>query len=352
MSTPLPFIMYSVWGRIFNFNIQTLRIFSVIIAFVTYLLFHKLIFSIFNNSKIAIFATFFIVMHPYMVGLSIFVFTDMLTILFIVLSCVSIRNKNPIILLISLACGLLCRQYFIFFTLAVFIYFFLKLYRGNLQNNNIFLMLLSVFISIMPLVLLVILWKGFSPDNELTNIYLDEAYSYHLSYFTLYICQLFIYLLPMLLISWRSFYTNNKTMLICIILSWFYWLFPVRPCKYHVDANIHTVGFFHRFINYIFGGNQFIEDVVFYIAFLLGLPIIIFVMKDTYDKWMNNNLDFSFLLNLSIITFLMVMPFSYMHWEKYFLPLLPLVAIRILLVKIEVSENAEPNGLHTDAQKP
>jgi hypothetical protein len=113
MSTPLPFIMYSVWGRIFNFNIQTLRIFSVIIAFVTYLLFHKLIFSIFNNSKIAIFATFFIVMHPYMVGLSIFVFTDMLAILFIVLSCVSIRNKNPIILLISLACGLLCRQYFI-----------------------------------------------------------------------------------------------------------------------------------------------------------------------------------------------------------------------------------------------
>jgi hypothetical protein len=41
-----------------------------------------------------------------------------------------------------------------------------------------------------------------------------------------------------------------------------------------------------------------------------------------------------------------------MHWEKYFLPLLPLVAIRILLVKIEVSENAEPNGLHMDAQKP
>jgi len=35
MSTPLPFILYSFWGRIFNFDVQTLRIFSLIIAFIT-----------------------------------------------------------------------------------------------------------------------------------------------------------------------------------------------------------------------------------------------------------------------------------------------------------------------------
>ena len=54
LSTPLPFFLYSLWGRIFNFDIQTLRIFSVVIAISTYLLFYKLIFSMFNNIKIAL----------------------------------------------------------------------------------------------------------------------------------------------------------------------------------------------------------------------------------------------------------------------------------------------------------
>jgi len=66
MSTPLPFILYSIWGHIFSFDIRILRIFSVIIAFITYILFHKLIFSIFNDSKISLLTTAFIVLHPYM----------------------------------------------------------------------------------------------------------------------------------------------------------------------------------------------------------------------------------------------------------------------------------------------
>ncbi len=332
MSTPLPFILYSAWGRIFSFDIQILRLFSVLIAFTTYLLFHKLLFSLFNNAKIALLSTAFIVLHPYMVGLSVFVFTEMLAILFIVISCISIREQKPIILSIALACGLLCRQYLIFFTLAAGLHYLVK-YYGN-RDKGTREMLLSCVVSLIPLAILGVLWKGLSPDNELRNVYLDEEWRFHLSYFTLYVCQLFIYLAPVILIFRKTFYNNPKTLFISFMASGFYWLFPVRACKFQVMGNIYTTGLFHKTVQYIFG-SPFIVDVVFYIAFASGLPILLFIVKDTFSKWREERPGFGFFLNLTIILFLMIMPFSYLCWEKYFLPLLPLVVIRILLTRFK-----------------
>ena len=79
MSTPLPFMLYALWGRIFGFEIHILRILSVIIAVATYILFHWLLFLIFGNIKVASLTSAFLVLHPYMVGFSVFVFTDMET---------------------------------------------------------------------------------------------------------------------------------------------------------------------------------------------------------------------------------------------------------------------------------
>jgi hypothetical protein len=36
-----------------------------------------------------------------------------------------------------------------------------------------------------------------------------------------------------------------------------------------------------------------------------------------------------------------VMPFSYMHWEKYFMPLLPLVSVLVLARGAEGAAGAE-----------
>ena len=333
MSTPLPFILYSTWGRIFNYNIQTLRIFSVIIAIITYLLFHRLIYSMFNDNKIALLTTAYIVLNPYMVGLSVLVFTDMLSILFIIISCIAIRNNNPIILSISLAGCLLCRQYLIFFVLAVGLYYFIKYYNNKSRDNtHIFLMLLSCIISLIPLSILVFLWKGLSPINELKNVYLDEGLRFHPSFFNLYVSQLFVYLAPLVVIFWKSFYNDIKIIFGCFIISWFYWLYPIRVSKYQVNSNIYTVGLFHKFIRSI-SGSQFIENVIFYLAFFLGLPIIVAVVKDLYFKLQKNIIDFALLLDLSIVSFLLIMPFSYYCWEKYFLPILPLAVMRILLIK-------------------
>lgn len=330
MSTPLPFILYSIWGLIFSFDIRVLRVFSIVIAFATYLFFHKLAFELFNHIELSLLSTVFIAVHPYMVGLSVFVFTDMLAILFIVISCISIRERNPISLSISLACGLLCRQYLIFHVAAAGLYYFVE-YCGTRRMDSI-KMLSSCLISLAPLIILGVIWKGIAPDNEVKKIYMDEGWRFHPSYLTLYVCQFFIYLLPVISISWRIFYKNGKTMFLSFVISGFYWLFPVRASKYQLDGNIHTVGFVHKSVKTVLG-NQFVEDIVFYMAFLLGLPIIIFIIKDICLNWRDKKFGFEFFLDLSVISFLIVMPFSYLCWEKYFLPLLPLVTLRILLAK-------------------
>jgi hypothetical protein len=328
MSTPLPFILYSLWGRLLDFDVQALRIFSVIIALTTYVLFHRLMFCIFDDGRISFLTTAFIAFHPYM-GLSAFVFTDMLAVLFIVLSCISIRKESPIILSISLACGLLCRQYFVFFVLSVIVHYFLKYLIGGKRNRPLVL-LSSSLISIVPLAVLVFIWKGLSPDNHVREIYLDDGYRFHAAFLTLYICQLFVYLSPIILIGWKAFYGNRRIMFSCFVVSWIYWLFPVRPCKYQVAGGIHTVGFFHKFVKFIFK-SQLLEDVVFHVTFLLGLPITVSLAQHLWHKWQVKELDFAFLLDLAIMSFFLVMPFSYLCWEKYFVLILPLASVRILL---------------------
>jgi hypothetical protein len=265
-----------------------------------------------------------------MVGLSVFVFTDMLAILFIILSCISIRERHPIVLSISLACGLLCRQYVVFFVCAAGLYYATEYIRT--KRNDTIKMLSSCLISLVPLAILGVLWKGLSPENELKKIYFDEGYRYHLSYLTLYICQLSVYLLPVILIFWKAFYKNVKTLIFTLVVSNYYWFFPVRACKIQIDSNIITVGFFHKLVTTVFE-NQFVEDFIFYIAFFFGLPIIIFIVRDIYFRWQEKKVTFPLFLDLSVVLFLIIMPFSYLCWEKYFLLVLPLVTMRIILAK-------------------
>lgn len=337
MSAPLPFFVYSIWGRIINFNIETLRYFSLIISFITLLLFHNFLFNLFRDIKITLLTTAYFAINPYIIGLSIFVFTDMLTILFLILSSILLIKQKPFLLSISLAAGSLCRQYFLFFIISIFIFYFIDyLINGRNSDSINLIMLLSCLASTLPLSMLALLWNGLSPDNGLKQIYLDDAYIFHLSFLTLYVCQLFIYLFPIILLCWDKLYKNTFIISVSMILSFLYWLFPVRACNVQVAADIFTVGFFHKLIRHIFN-NPFIEDLIFYSAFLLALPIIIYILRDVYSKLRTKKLDFILLLDWSILMFLFVMPFSYLVWEKYFLLILPIATVRILFIKYSKS---------------
>ena len=329
-AAPLTFIVYSIWGRIFGFEIHILRIFAVIIAFATYISFHYLLFSLFQNSKIAFLATTFLVINPYMIGLSIFVFTDMLAILFLLAFCISISKSKPIIFALSSACALLTRQYLVFLIAAAGLYYLIKFFKK--KNRYALYMLLSLFISVLPLAFLLFLWKGPGPPEALKYWYPKERFVFHISYLIQYTCLLFVYLLPIILLRWNYFYTNKKKMLWCSAMSLLYWLFPIVPSRLTLEqTHFVTIGLFHRFLKLILK-NQFLEHSIFFVAFFAGLPVVFYFFRDCYTKWKESDFSYLFFLDLSIIVFLIIMPFAHLNWEKYILPLVPLASMRILFI--------------------
>jgi len=327
MITPLSFILYSLWGHLFGFEIHILRILSIILAVTTYLLFHRLLYLIFEDSKIAVLSSIFIILNPYMIGLNCFVYTDMLGILCIIATCLAVYRNNAAIFMISAAAAVLCRQYFIFLTAGAFVYYFITfLVHRRYQDLK---MMLSGVVSLVPFLCLVVLWQGLAPDNEIRRINMSTGFNFHPSFLTLYTCQLFLYLLPVVLLCWKPLYKNGKALGVCLIISPIYWLFPVRPSKVLTDGNIFTVGFFHRALRYVLNNTLF-EDMAFYLLFYCGLVIFYYFIRDSLNLLRKKNPNYILFLYLCIFMFFLVQPFSYVSWEKYFIPIIPLVSIPIL----------------------
>jgi 4-amino-4-deoxy-L-arabinose transferase-like glycosyltransferase len=329
MSTPLPFILYAAWGRLFGFKLETLRILSVVIAFITSLSIHYLFFSVFQNAKTALLLTLCVILQPYMLGFSIFVFTDMLAILFLVLACIAVKRENPLLLAVSAALGLLCRQYLAFLPLAAGLYYLWDYVQT--RQTRALQMLAAAILALLPTGLLFLLWQGTSPINSLRHIYLEDGFAFHPSFLTLYIVQTFVYLFPVAAVYWRTIYRERTILLLSLALSWLYWLFPVAPSSSAIEAEIDTVGLFHRLLRLSVGHP--LEHGVFYLCFLLGLPILLLIIRNFYVQWQSKTVSFSLFTNLLILAFFAIMPFSYLGWEKYFLPIVPFVAMQLPLLK-------------------
>lgn len=335
MSTPLPFMLYALWGHVLGFEFYKLRGLSIIIAMLTYLLFHRFLFTIFANGRVAFYVTMYLAIIPYMAALSFLVYTDMLAMFFLILSCFAIVRQNPFAFAVSAACALLCRQYLSFILLAGAVFYLIK-YIESRERIDL-QMLASIIISFLPFLCLVFLWQGLVPENSMQNKYLGERTTFHMNFLVFYICLFSIYLFPIVVLTCKSYYKNIKVLVACFVISWSYWLFPVTAAKSMIESGVDTAGFFHTSVKRLFE-NDIMEHVVFYIAFLCGLPVVLFILRDIYEKWQIKDFAFSFFLDISIIAFLLVMPFSYLVWEKYFMLIIPLAAVRLLLPKYDMNK--------------
>jgi hypothetical protein len=256
-----------------------------------------------------------------MAGFSVFVFPDMVTILCLIVGVMALVYKKPILLGIACAFGLLSRQYFVFFPLAVFIYAIYKLWqKDSTQLKTIY----AVVLSTIPTLLLFWLWKGFSPQNSLGKLYLGYAFRFYPSALTLYIILLGTYLSPLIILRWHKYYKNLSIGVIALIGSAGYIFYPIKASAPSLNNGIDTVGYLHRFLLMILGPYV---NWAFYFLFLFSLPILIHIIKTWLQDY--KQVDITWLVRLAILLFLMIMPFSYLWWEKYFVLVLPLAILEI-----------------------
>ncbi|UCC11428.1 MAG: glycosyltransferase family 39 protein [candidate division WOR-3 bacterium] len=336
MSTPLPFILYALWGRIFGFHLHVLRLFSLLVAVITYALLYRLLNEVIGSKSIVFASAAFMILNPYMIGLSIFVYTDMLTLLFVIMSCFALLHRKPVLLFVSLAGALLCRQFTLFLIVAMFIFFMLVLSRK--RDRSVLAMIAACAGAIVPYAALIVLWRGLIPDNAVRTVYLDAGLSYNPSHLILYMAMFCVYLLPFVIVNWRL-YRELRVLVASFVLAWGYWLFPVSASPYTVMIDRHTTGFFHRALK-----NMLINDLlvhtVYFLLFMAALPIIWCIVRDLYWRIHRNNIDLCLFLDLSIICYLIIMPFAYMAWEKYFLLILPFGILRFLLMAFPAGSRA------------
>ena len=338
MSGPVPFVLYGAWGRLFGFEPQTLRLFSIVVAVTTYVLLFWFLQSETGNLRLSVLGTAFVALHPYMLYLSLFVYTDMLAIMCLIGAIAAVRRERPVGLAIALCGAVLNRQYLLFATGAAGAYFLARCIRHRQRRDM--LQLLCVAASVVPLAGLCVLWGGLCPDGNLKHIYLDKHPAFHVSSLVLYVSLLSIYLAPVLAARWREFFGYKKPLIVAGALCWLYWFFPVTASPIAAESGFR-VGMLHQTLHRLFQ-SEILEQLVFFIGFAGGLAVVSGLAIDAWRRWRERRIDFQFFLDLTTFAFLAVMPCSYLHWEKYFMPLVPVLLLRILFVPFrETPANVE-----------
>jgi len=189
-------------------------------------------------------------------------------------------------------------------------------------------MIISTLVAFLPVTLLFIFWGGLSPENELQKQYISDGLSFHPGFIVFYICTFMIYLSALVIIRRKQFYRNWKINMIAVILSVCYFLYPIRASQAAEQAGVFTTGYFHRFIRWALPRS--VEDIVFYLIFLIALPVFIHLAIGLYQPWRLRSNQPIMLTDLAIFSFLITMSFSYVNWEKYLLPLIPLAILSVL----------------------
>ncbi len=330
MSTPLPFVLYAAWGRLFGFEIHRLRLLSLLIAFIVAILMYLLLAETAGSSFRVWPGVLFVLVHPYMIGFSLFVFTDMSAIMFMLAATLAMKKEKMLLFAVMLSAAMLCRQYLGFVFIAALIYFVLKWFR--FRDRESLKWLTATLASCLPLLLLFTFWGGFHPNNLRRDFYTKGLFIFHPSALTLYISQLSLYMMPVMIMCFRKVWCSRSCWIAAVPLSLWYFVFPPGPSEAAVESGTTTVGLLHRFMLSLIDASWF-PQVLFYIGFLFGLTMLVFLIRDSIERMRKRQFELPLFLNLMVLLFLLIMPFSYLAWEKYFMPVVPILTVRFLIAR-------------------
>lgn len=332
VTTPLPYLIYSWWGKLFGLNLPVLRLLTLIISASFFILIFHFFRAYVKEEKSALILSVILLINPYLWGLSIFVFTDMMTLFFIYLSLFMISKEKvwPGALMLGLA--VLSRQYSIIFIISVWLFLLIRLiFEGERKKFLTFTGF--AILSLIPYLLLVLLWKGLSPPAGIKKFIPDTSLSWNINTFVTYVTFLAIYILPIVIIAGRELTRHKKLILPALLVGFLIFIFPVEASGVSkVWNNTETVGLLHKFLLKYTGGGL-ITGAILYMFFSLGTWILMILLKMDYTLLRSGNISSALLFSLCIYIFLIVMPFSYQVWEKYLTMIIPIVLLRISLIQ-------------------
>jgi len=326
VTPPLFYIIYSFWAKLFG-SLESLRIFTLIISFATWQILYLLMLSFTKNEKHSFLLSLLIILNPYFFGTSVYVFTDTLTLFFVIASILAFQKDKIFLFLVFSTSAILCRQYSIIFPSAIIIYSLANYQTNKIKNAKY---ILASVVSFLPLIKLLILWNGIAPKSGVGKWIIPNSGLYNLDYINTYLTFSTIYLFPLILFYFKKIRLNLFTILISIGLTLLLSFFPIKPSEATIvqTTNI-TVGYAHKFLFMILGQNHFTVKIVLGLFLFIGSYMSIELIRMIFRNLRESINDYKIIFTFLWLLFLLIMPFSYQVWEKYLIMILPFLALSI-----------------------
>jgi hypothetical protein len=249
------------------------------------------------------------------------VFTDMLALLGLAIVAFGISGNRPVFVAAGIALATLSRQYLAFLVPPVIACDVLVNVR---VPDRLGRFTLASLIGLVPLGALVMLWGGqLAPASPLRDIYLSEGLRFDPHALSLYIAAPGIYLLPLIAVSGKG---SRRQWIAASLLATFVFVFPVQPSIAQTRDGAYTVGFVHKALASTIPTPAF--NALFWGFATLWLRSLIGAFSVARTSWRTTGMTMAGLFPwIGCLLFLVVMPFSYMPWEKYALPLFMLASL-------------------------
>jgi hypothetical protein len=328
MSGPLPFWLFGMWGKAAGDSLAAMRIFALLTAFATLLLVFRLALSVLGRPGVALAASVGLCLNPYMATMSLFVYTDMPTLLFALVAMDAALNDRPVRMAAGLAAAAISRQYLTFLTAALAAFFAARWWwRRDAASLR---MAAAALISALPLLGLIALWRGLAPDSWMRNYYVTGPPRYRLSSLAGYVAQLPVYLAPFVIAARRTLLKGRWIAPVALAAAAVYPFFPIRAPERSADIGIHTVGLVDRALTAA-APSPLWREAFFWLAFAAGTVLVGQLWAGALRQWRAREPGYALAAGIVLCAFLAVMPWSYLYWEKYLLPVLPVCALQVAL---------------------
>ncbi|HCY75688.1 MAG TPA: hypothetical protein DHV28_07175 [Ignavibacteriales bacterium] len=330
VTPPFFYMFYALWAKIFTASTDSLRILTLIVSFITWQLVYYM-FSLFVSKKThAILLSLLVIINPYFFGTSVFVFTDMLTILLILAAVISfIKNKFYFYTIFGVL-AILCRQYAVIIPVSVIVYSALN-YKNEkiISRKNIFASIITLF----PLFGLFIIWKNISPVSGIEKWIVVNSSFYNIDYINTYLTFSFIYVFPIAFMFLKKIKFIFPSFMIAFLFTIILTFFPIKPSEATLEfTDYKTVGFVHQVFSNLLGYNTLWLKIILFGLLLAGCYINTEIVKRFYLSVKTKSSNKEMIFILLWILFLIIMPISYQVWEKYLTMILPFFILNSYLV--------------------
>ena len=323
MQPPFSYMLYALAGIACGDHVWVYRLLTLAFAGMTIFVLFLVLRVLTESNGRALIGCMVFLANPYVMGLSVFVYSDMLGLLFLSLAVLASLHQRPWLFCCAAACTILLRQFNVFAPLAVAVWATVLWLRCRKPGALLFPG--AALLSLIPAVVLFLYWGDFAPPHGMRLRNPWQSRGFHPSYIIAYLTLLPVYAAPVVVFFKRQIF-SIKRFGIASLVGLVYFVFPIKVLSsIKLLMNLETVGFFHKFLKAITAGNLWIEHGVFYLLFCCSLCLLYWLVTTTVAAQRDGNRRSENLLFGAAVTlsFLAVMSCYINVWEKYLVPLLP-----------------------------